>query len=63
MVGGGGGLSSAIVEDYPGILDERKANCQREPIFGVQLIGLALNQDEMDKRTMNTDGKDWTLIL
>ena len=45
------------MEDYPGILDERKANCQRELIFGVQLSGLALTQDEMEKRTMNTDGK------
>ena len=63
MVGGGGGLSFAIMEDYPGILDERKANCQRELIYGVQLIGLALTQDEMDKRTMNTDGKGWTRIL
>ena len=57
MVGGGGGLSSAIVDDYPEILDERRASYQRELIFGVQLSGLALTQDETDKRTMNTDGK------
>ena len=31
---------------------------QRELIFGVQLSGLALTQDEMDKHMVNTDGKD-----
>ena len=30
---------------------------QRELIFGVQLSGLALTQDEMDKYMVNQEGK------
>src|SRR5438132_194328 len=56
MVGGGGGLSS-IMADYPEILDDRKANCQRELGFGVQLSGLALTQDQMDKHMVNRGEK------